>query len=341
MNAIDVRGGSTRFVTDLAENLRAAGHTVEVLVRNGSVIPFIWKVHVRARTSDIVQVTDMKPLGIIAYLATRFTKAKYVIVGQGSYAVAPLDNPKTSLIARRVYRAAGAVVAISSFIKREIDGRMKGARVVVINHGVDLTKFHGALAAPKSGVPYVLGVGSIKHRKGYDTALRAFIRAKKDVPDLRYVIVGAHIDEPKYVQKLMETVRESRVEDSVDFVKDISDERLRELYQGASLFMLTSVNAGGHFEGFGLVFLEAAAYGLASIGTKGNGIEDAIIDGKTGVLVPQYDVEATAAAIVRLMQDDQLRKQLGTGARRHAEARTWPIVVREYEELYKDILARK
>ncbi|OGG72665.1 hypothetical protein A3A38_00305 [Candidatus Kaiserbacteria bacterium RIFCSPLOWO2_01_FULL_53_17] len=339
MNAVDVRGGSTRFVTDLAENLRVAGHTVEILVRNGRVLSFLREVHAHARVCDIVQAIDVKPLGIIAYLATRFTKAKYVIVGQGSYAVAPLDNPKTSLIARHVYRAAGAVVAISSFIKREIDGRMKGARVVVINHGVDLAKFHGALAAPKGGVPYVLGVGSIKHRKGYDTALRAFIRAKKDIPELRYCIVGAHIDEPKYVQKLMETVRESGVADSVDFVKDISDERLRKLYQNASLFMLTSVNEGGHFEGFGLVFLEAAAYGLASIGTKGNGIEDAIIDGKTGILVPQYDVEATAAAIIRLMRDDELRKRLGAGARRHAEARTWQIVVREYEELYDSIIA--
>ncbi|MEK7509183.1 MAG: glycosyltransferase family 4 protein [Patescibacteria group bacterium] len=334
----DIRGGSTRYVTDISEELRKQGHMVDILVRKGKFLMDVMRLRRYARTHDIIHAIDLNPRGFDAYFATRFTPAKLVITVQGSYGVAPLDNRKTALLARIVYRAAAAVVAISSYIKREIDWRMRGANVVVITHGVDLTRFHST-ATHKSDAPYVLGVGSIKRRKGYDTALRAFIRAKKEIPDLRYVIVGAQIDEPNYVQKLMQTVRESGVEDSVDFVKDISDERLRELYQGASLFMLTSVNEGGHFEGFGLVFLEAAAYGLASIGTKGNGIEDAIIDGKTGILVPQYDVEATAAAIVRLMRDTELRTRLGAAARAHAEARAWPHVVREYEQLYKRVLS--
>ncbi len=339
-NNFDNRGGSTRFVGDLSENLRAAGHEVEILWRNGRYFDFLREVRRHAKTSDIIQAIDIKPLGIIAFLATRFTKARYTIVSQGSYSVAPLSSRKLAFIARIVFRNAGAVVAISSYIKREIDKKVSGANVVVITHGVDLTKFQHDPSAPKSDTPYMLGVGSIKTRKGYETAMRAFVVAKKQVPELRYRIVGAQIDEPNYVKKVMNIAREAGVSDSVDFIKDISDEELRDIYVKATFFILTSVNEGGHFEGFGLVFLEAGAYGLASIGTSGNGIEDAIIDGKTGILVPQYDVEATAVAIVKLTRDADLRVRLGNAARAHAIERAWPNVVKEYEALYKSITSR-
>lgn len=337
----DIRGGSTRYVTDLSEGLRAAGHTVDIVIREGKLWSDVSRLRRFAHTHDIIHSIDLNPRGYVAYLATRFTRAKLIITVQGSYGVAPLDRPKTAMLSRIVYRACAAIVAISDYIKREIDGRMKGANVVVITHGVDLSKFERAPGIRVATPPYMLGVGSIKRRKGYETSLRAFILAKKDLPDLRYVIVGAHIDEPKYVAKLMHIAEEAGVMGSIDFVKDISDEKLREIYSDASLFILTSANEGGHFEGFGLVFLEAAAYSLASIGTSGNGIESAIIDGKTGILVPQFDVEATAQAIVKLMRDDELRKRLGESARRHAEERTWQYVVKEYEVLYRDVLAEK
>lgn len=337
----DIRGGSTRYVTDLSEGLRKAGHTVDIVIREGKLWEDVRRLRRYAHTHDIIHSIDLNPRGYVGYLATRFTRAKLVITVQGSYGVAPLDVRKTALLSRIVYRATAVIIAISSYIKREIDSKMQGANVVVISHGVDLARFARAAGTRHLKEPYILGVGSIKRRKGYETSLRGFIEAKKEIPELRYVIVGAHIDEPRYVEKLMQITRESGVEDSVDFIKDISDERLREFYTDASIFILTSANEGGHFEGFGLVFLEAAAYGVPSIGTKGNGIEDAIIDGKTGILVTQFDVHETANAIVKLMQNPDLRRTMGQAARHHAEERTWDIVIKEYLSVYEKILSKR
>ena len=73
----------------------------------------------------------------------------------------------------------------------------------------------------------------------------------------------------------------------IEFFNRLSDEALSDLYRRAKLFILTSINEDHHFEGFGLVFLEAAAAALPVIGTFGNGIEDAVKDCYNGFLVPQ------------------------------------------------------
>jgi phosphatidyl-myo-inositol dimannoside synthase len=151
------------------------------------------------------------------------------------------------------------------------------------------------------------------------------------------VIVGPQTDEPNFVQELKRIAVELGVSNDVDFRERISDEELVDLYHRASIFMLTSVNKGHNFEGFGLVFLEAGACGLPSIGTRGNGIEDAIIEEKTGILVPQRDVGATADAIRRLLRDPQLRSSFGANARVHAIERSWQVVVKEYVDVYRSI----
>lgn len=332
-----MRGGSTRLVTDLVGGLRAAGHTVDVLTYDTGPVAYFWNVRRHARSSDVVHAIDLNPRGFIGYLATRFTRAKFVITVIGTYAVAPLYSRKTKLFARIVYRAADAIASISSFTKSEIEKEVRGLRITVITPGIDLANFEGdpgSAARP----PYILSVGSIKRRKGYDVALQAFIRVKKEIPDLRYVIVGAQIDEPQYVQMLMRMAEDSGVSESVDFIEGISDARLKELYRNASLFILTSVNEGLHFEGFGIVFLEAAAYGLPSIGTRGNGIEDATEDGKTALLVPQRDVEATATAIRKLLTDQPLADRMSLRAREFAREHDQSSIVIKHEKLYRSVL---
>lgn len=332
--------GGPRNATTIATVLKAVGHEVTLLGYTKKFWSFVRAARSLAATSDIVQVIDMNPLGFAGYLATRFTHAKLVIIAQAAYAVAPLHNRKTALFSKIVYRAADAVVAGSSFVAGEIQKKVPGLKVSVIDPGIDMSKFTSSAERPASErEPFMLGVGAVKSRKGYDVSLRAFALLKDEMPHLRYVVVGSQTDDPRYFKTLTESVRELGVEGRVDFLTKVPDTELNDLYEHASLFILTSVNLDFHFEGFGMVFLEAAAHGLPSIGTSGNGIADAVENGATGILVPQNDPEATAAAIRRIISDPALAERMSVRAREFAHEHDQPHLIACYQKLYRELFA--
>jgi glycosyltransferase involved in cell wall biosynthesis/SAM-dependent methyltransferase len=339
--------GGGRYVDDLARVLEKNGHRITLLTYRYDFVAaqsdwkaawqFFWQVRKAAHANDIVHAIDVHPFGIIGFLATRFTKAKFVITAQGTYAVAPLYNKKTALLARLAYRGADAVIAISNFTKAEILKKVPQANIVVINHGIDLARFPlGAEKKYAAQHPLVIGVGSLKPRKGFHISLEAIALAQKTIPDIRYCIVGSQTEMPEYFHSLQKQARDLGIEKNVSFLGSVTDAELRKLYQDASLFMLTAINDQRHFEGFGLVFLEAAAQGVPSIGTLGNGIEDAVADGKTGILVPQHDAHATADALVAILQNKEHWEKMSARARQWATDHDWALVVKKYEAVYRD-----
>ena len=99
---------------------------------------------------------------------------------------------------------------------------------------------------------------------------------------------------------------------------------------------------GVDFEGFGIVFLEAAAAGLATIGGRSGGVPEAIEDGRNGLLVPPADAPALAGAIRRLLDAPSEAARLGRAGRETIEQRfSLEQMVRSTSNLYVDLLARK
>ena len=158
-------------------------------------------------------------------------------------------------------------------------------------------------------------------------------------------LAEAHAQLPGFLERLHAIDRtgwsvEQQVEryglrDCVHLVGMISDEELRGWYQHADVFALPSLNVGKRFEGFGLVFLEASAAGLPVIGTRGSGIEEAIIEGQTGLLVDQDDVGALAASITRVLGDEALRARLGAAGRAYAQTQDWSVIARDVAAVYR------
>ena len=100
-------------------------------------------------------------------------------------------------------------------------------------------------------------------------------------------------------------------------------------------------NSGGAFEGFGLTYLEANAYGKPVVGTLDCGAEDAIDDGDNGYLVPQRDPNAVAEALLRLLDDPAAARAMGERGRQRALSRDWSHVVDEYLAIYDRVLGRE
>jgi phosphatidylinositol alpha-1,6-mannosyltransferase len=159
-------------------------------------------------------------------------------------------------------------------------------------------------------VPLVLGVSRLVPRKGFDVLL-----------DAVYGLDGVHVaiaGDGRDRDRLDSRAR--RLGARRHFLGRVPEEELPELYGCADVFaMLCRDRWGGlEAEGFGIVFLEAAACGVPSIAGRSGGSHEAVVDGETGYVVEPRDVPAVRAALSRMLGDAELRNRLGAAARERA-----------------------
>lgn len=202
-------------------------------------------------------------------------------------------------------------------------------RVTVIANGTDIPADQAPLPA---GRPTILTIARIEERyKGHDVMVRALALVLAKVPDAQWVVIGDGSLRPG----LEELARSYGVADSISFLGAVSDEQRDAWLARAQLLAMPSRLPAGGFagEGFGIVYLEAAAHGKPVVAGNVGGAPDAVIDGETGLLVDPQSPPAVAEAIVRLLSDEELAQRLGAAGRRRAEELSWPHVVERVEQL--------
>jgi phosphatidylinositol alpha-1,6-mannosyltransferase len=161
--------------------------------------------------------------------------------------------------------------------------------------------------------PLLVTVARLVRRKGHNVVLRALEAIWREAPDVRYVVVGAG-PELANLQALAAGLSKPQ---QVSFVGEQSDDEVAAWLALATVFVMTPrALPDGDVEGFGLVYLEAAWFGVPSVAARTGGVAEAVSDGDTGLLVPEGDVAATARAVLRLLHDDGVRRAMGERARR-------------------------
>jgi phosphatidylinositol alpha-1,6-mannosyltransferase len=155
---------------------------------------------------------------------------------------------------------------------------------------------------------------------------------------LHYAIVGM----PTRGEDIRRLAAELGVAERVHLLGRLDDARLVRVLNAADLFAMTSRHtADGDFEGYGIAVVEAALCGLPSVVSSGSGLSEAVVDGQTGLCVPQEDPCATAAAMRELMEDTERRRAMGQAARRRAEAeQTWDRRMPIYDALLREVARR-
>lgn len=164
----------------------------------------------------------------------------------------------------------------------------------------------------------VLTVGRLHPRKGQLLTLQALQMLPPAVRSrLEYWVVGAQ-SKGNY-EKLLRSAAAELPELVVRFFGNLPDDELAGIYDSADIFAMTSVNLDRSIEGFGLVYLEAAAHGLPVVAHDVGGVSEAVVDGVTGLLVPPHRPAQLAAAFEKLIHDAALRRKMG------AEGRDWAM----------------
>jgi phosphatidylinositol alpha-1,6-mannosyltransferase len=219
-------------------------------------------------------------------------------------------------------RFAWRTICISRFTESLARRAACQGHIVRIPCGVDLPQVKVQLDRP--GPPTILTVARlVDSYKGHDVMLQAMPRILDRVPLARWVIVG---DGPLRPALEVEAQRLG-VSHAVSFVGSLPDAERDALYSQAHVFVMPSrLSPSGGGEGFGIVFLEAAAHGVPSVTARVGGAAEAVVDGETGLLVDPTSPAEVATAIIRILTDDALRRRLGSAGRSFAEAHSWSAV---------------
>jgi glycosyltransferase involved in cell wall biosynthesis len=300
--------------------------------------------------ADLVHSFEAFPTGLVGGWLARRLGCPHVITAHGTYAIIWHDHPWDRRVYQKVLSQVQMVFPVShgtaSLLLEYFGSFISPNRLRPILNGNDFYRHipqPEALGRTVPAIPTLLTVGDVKHRKGQLISLIAFTRVKEKFPSARYWIVG-NFSENDYYHQLQKVISDNRVE-GVTFLGRVSDEILRECYRQATVFVLTPQPGEGadrlHFEGFGLVYLEAGAYGLPVVGTRLGGVPDAVREGETGLLVEPDDVEGLAGVLIHLLSDPHMATEMGRANRRWAETLTWERFAEEQYQAYQGVIASK
>ena len=281
--------------------------------------------HVARTGADLVIFDPVVPLGL---LAAR-TAVPAVQLLHGAEVAIPGRLPVVASSLRRALRRSAGVIAAGPYPEEEAQRAMHGTLppVLQIPPGVDCERFRpldpdarraarARLGLPVDG-PLVVSVSRLVPRKGMDTLIEAAALVGRDRADLTVAIGGTGRDR----ERLAKLVVASQA--PVTMLGRVADEDLPDLVAAADVFVMACRTRWGGLEqeGFGIVFLEAAAAGVPQIAGRSGGSHDAVVHGETGLVLDHpTDPAELARAIEDLLADPARREEMGRKGRVRARA---------------------
>ena len=278
------------------------------------------------------------PEGFVAWLVARLTFHPVVIYAHGEELTTWGTGAKFRAM-RFVLRHADTVIANSDYTREELlKLGVPAIQIVLINPGVDTERF-------QPGLPYadlhaqlglsadqklLLSVGRLSRRKGFDSVIKALPQLVAEGFQMHYAIIGVGEDQ----DYLRELSKDCGVEAFVHLLGHVSPGDLPRWYNACDLFLMPNREINGDTEGFGMVFIEAAACGKPAIAGTAGGTGAAVLDGVTGLRVDGNSVHEITAAMARLLRDVRLAADMGrAGYIRTCENFAWRLVADRMKSL--------
>ncbi|MFA5129470.1 MAG: glycosyltransferase family 4 protein [Patescibacteria group bacterium] len=301
--------------------------------------PIVGICHRLRKEASCLLVSHILPVGTAAMISHWFGGPKYVILAHGLDIRRAYTGPHRRMLARMILKQASAVVANSHATEEEIQ-KCFGISSTVITPGVYDRTFPSKEDArlrldvkPEEHV--ILAVGRLVERKGFDD----LISAAKLLPpndDIRIVIIGRGPDEAQLVELAKDCSHR------IQFIGNASDEHVNEWYAAANVFCLPINEDEVDFEGFGIVFLEAALAGLPIVAGRAGGAPEALVDRETGLLVNGSDAKETARALMILLGDEEKQHAFGkAGRKRVLKDFRWSDRWNMFENIFSNIEINK
>ena len=249
-----------------------------------------------------------------------------------------INHPKESNLNKRVLKSLKKIkfiIANSNFTKElALSKGIPEKKIHIIHPGceetIEIEKNFQEQAEIifKNSFPKILTVARLDRRKNHQNILMCIRNLKEKFPKIKYVSVGDG-DEKK---KLEDLVRELKIENQVKILNKIDQKLKVALIKNSNLFLMPSIKFKKSVEGFGISFIEAASYGVGSIGGKVGGASDAIENGKTGLICDGENIESIYESILKFFENDNY-KVFGENSKNFSKNFIWSKIVKKYLEL--------
>ncbi|CAG0998140.1 partial GDP-mannose-dependent monoacylated alpha-(1-6)-phosphatidylinositol monomannoside mannosyltransferase, partial [Gammaproteobacteria bacterium] len=237
----------------------------------------------------------------------------------------------------RLFARADAILFCSSYVQRDAAPYLKHASprafIGVVGDGFDPDEFENT-PTYKHDTPYLLGMGRLVHKKGFDLLIRAFAQISSEFPQFQLLIAGDG-EERGALEKLMDELPRS-VRERIVLLGFADRAKTIALFCGCEFFVLSS-----RLEPFGIVVLEAMAAHKAVLATKSGGVIDLMQPGINGWLVEANDADALARGMREMLANPDATRALGERAYATIQQHTWEAVTNEFLQVFERVLSAK
>ena len=282
----------------------------------------MWLCFKLSKSADYLICSGKFPLWIGAILKPMIS-AKTVAVIHGTEV--NFTKPKLKKSINSSLSRFDKVVAVSNFTKALVKD-LQLNNITVIPNGFSVSKLNNedTDTVELEGHPKLLTVGNVTERKGQANVIKHLPALKNKYPDLHYHCVGFITE----VDACIDIAKSLDVIESVTFHGHVTHQQLKSFYENTDIcVMLSETTQTGDVEGFGIALIEANHFGLPTIGAKGCGIEDAVSNGKSGLLVDGHDSKTFLDAVTVILGDKSKYKKQ---AKSWSELHQWQHIIKRY-----------
>ena len=348
--------------------LRNRGHTVQALVHEtgeennkyavlpephhllGSPLLWLrtaWAIRraIQQFQPDIVHIL-VEPYALVMPFVSMMTRKMppWVLSLNGTYSVTPLYDIRTRRIFCAAYRKASKILIPSAYTGKRAQaavhercGKACATHILskMVHFRLGIENVDRTSRNTDEHRKHILYVGGIKPRKGIAEIVSACAEFRKISRIPFHLHLVGTLPNDRYARNVQHQVASLGLQSQVTFHGHIDHETLEKLYNRSDLFIMLSKSHGHHFEGFGLVFLEANIRGIPTIGPMGSGCVEAINDGISGFIVNPDDPMEVAKNMQRILEENKIDPEQ---CRRWALQHSIDQQVATFERIYEETL---
>jgi len=276
-----------------------------------------------------VLVGHLLPLGTVTYLFSHFKNIDYTVFLHGMDIALAVKVSRKKRLAKKILTNAKHIIALNSYVPKVLQkefGNAFAGKVMVVNPGVSRITNAELRIKNKLVKNYnlkskmiLLQVGRLAKRKGVDKVLETLSDVLKECKNLIYVVVG----QGSAISSIQYLISKYKLKKNVVLITNADDDEVNAWYELCDIFIMPARYIDGDVEGFGIVYLEANARGKPVIAGDSGGVRDAVKPDLNGLLVNPESTTEIRDAIIKLCQDEFLRRRLGQQGREWVKNFDW------------------
>ena len=325
-----------KVFADYQDNHKEFDKKVNFSIERIGGIKFLRKIRKAQLINEFLK--ENKVQGIIAdhwksLELIKTNKKKYCLI-HGKEINHPINSSQNKRIVK-VLNNVEKVIANSVYTKNlAINNGVNSDKVIVINPGVDPVKelvkksIDKVESLLKVKTPRLITVSRFDKRKNHEKVLMALRNLKQLYPDIIYICIGYGDEE----ENLKQLVKELDLTTQVMFFKDISEDLKNALVAKSNIFVMPSIIHKTSVEGFGIAYVEAAQYGIPSLGGKDGGASDAIEHEKTGLVCDGNNLDEIYSSLNSMIENKRYI-ELGKNAKELSSKFNWSKTIEEYKKI--------